>query len=724
MSTYPDPTPDSELFRFPSIPGYELDALLGRGGMGRVYRARDRKLGRLVAIKCLVDSGDPQLLRRFEREAKAASRLQHPNIAQLYEFQSQSEPAFLVMELVQGGTLAEYIDKRPLEGKLAASIVSTIAGAIGYAHQNDIVHRDLKPSNILIGRRANATKDLDVSKLRVADFGLAKTISEDSNLTRTGEVVGTANYMSPEQATGVFSRIGPSTDIYSMGAILYELLTGRPPFVAPDSVQTLMMMLSEEPVAPKALVANVPLDLQTICLKCLEKKSARRYASAIELSEDLDRFCRNEPIHARPISHLHRSWKWARRRPWQAVAIGLVCFSAIGSTMGLLLIQQAQHATQKANLELIQANTSLTKANKETEVALDLTQDTLASIVNRVRDELVDIPKAIELRHQTAQDSVALNRELLELRPKNYNTMQELARALEFYRLSLWNSGDREESHVAFVELKQHLDVCCVLFPEDVFFGTERIKLALESVRSLEPAEQVKADAEIQSQIDQILELHPDDPWVYRVASIVSNHWMENAIALGDLEAVGRYTKERVEYCRKYVQFSGDNSKADASKWLIGALTFQSNVQMKLKDFESMQLTIDEAQSTMDSVDWKKTDQLFLSTSARLHELRGNLAQGSNNEPIAIEQYKKGIDILRGLDSEFPDEPSTQTSLAQLEFQLAIVLYRSELFEESKAYLLQAESTVKPVLSKLPDDYLANHIQQQIGKFRDSVDGK
>ena len=310
----------------PTIPGYVVTELIGRGGMGRVYRATDQQLGRTVAVKMLVDADDPELLSRFESEAKAVGSLAHPNITRLFEFgRTEFGVPYCVMEYIAGGTLADVIDGRPILPKKAAEIMHTLSLAIQTAHAAGILHRDLKPANILIaasersGSRpldhrstenpttarllekrgidqqpstaATATpNNIRPDMLRVSDFGLARRIACDSHVTRTGQIVGTPAYMAPEQASGMITNPGPGVDIYSMGTILFELLTGRPPFVGADGIETIMLLLSEDPVPPRTLQPAIPRDLETICLKCLEKKSSRRYLSAQELADDVADF--------------------------------------------------------------------------------------------------------------------------------------------------------------------------------------------------------------------------------------------------------------------------------------------------------------------------------------------------------------------------------------------------------------------------------------------------
>jgi YD repeat-containing protein len=334
------------------IPGYEILAELGHGGMGIVYSARQVALKRLVALKMIRAGADagPQDLERFRTEAEAAARLQHPNIVQIHEVGEQEGRPFFSMEFVDGGSLATRLYGQPQEPREAARLVETLAQAMHYAHQRGVVHRDLKPANVLLsfsrdpGGHVPAVlargAQLGDAVPKISDFGLAKQLDADSARTRTGVILGTPSYMAPEQALGNSKQIGPACDIYALGAILYELLTGRPPFKAGTMLETMDQVRSRDPVPPRQLQAAVPRDLETICLKCLRKEPTRRYASAQELADDLHRFLRHEPIRARPASVLERTSKWVRRHPAATLAGLAVILLVIAGSIGFHLWRQ------------------------------------------------------------------------------------------------------------------------------------------------------------------------------------------------------------------------------------------------------------------------------------------------------------------------------------------------------------------------------------------------
>ncbi|MCC6125662.1 MAG: serine/threonine protein kinase [Pirellulales bacterium] len=314
-----------------SFGNYELLGELGRGGMGVVYKARQQELERVVALKMILQShlASPEHVRRFQAEAKAAAKLRHSHIVQIHEVGQLHGQDFFTMEYIEGQSLAQRLNRRPIDFSAAVRIVAAIARAVDYLHKQGVVHRDLKPSNILL--------DADGDPF-LTDFGLAKVFLEsDSRRTATGVIAGTPSYMAPEQAAGRTAEIGPAADIYSLGAILYELLAGQPPFAADNPLDVLLDVLSGDPPLPRRINPKIPRALELICLKCLQKSPSDRYRSAAALADDLDRFARGEPLLMRPPSIGQRFWSWTRRQPALASRlIGLGLFWLVDTTHFLL----------------------------------------------------------------------------------------------------------------------------------------------------------------------------------------------------------------------------------------------------------------------------------------------------------------------------------------------------------------------------------------------------
>jgi eukaryotic-like serine/threonine-protein kinase len=342
----------------PSVAGYEILGVLGRGGMGVVYKARHVKLNRLVALKMVLAGAHASAhqLARFHTEAEAVARLQHPNIVQIYEVGEFEGLPFFSLEFVSGGTLAKKIDGKPQPPREAAVTVELLACAMAAAHERGILHRDLKPANVL----------LDNDGLpKITDFGLAKRIEDDSSQTKSGTLMGTPSYMSPEQARGDTREIGVLSDQYSLGAILYELLTGRPPFAGPTMLETLYQVRHQEPVPPTRLQPRCPRDLETICLKCLQKEPHQRYANCQALAEDLHRFLAGEPIRARPVSWFEHGWRWCRRNPRVAIlsaSVG-VLFVAVVISLALMAVRMGREREALAETRRI-ANERLGQAGQ------------------------------------------------------------------------------------------------------------------------------------------------------------------------------------------------------------------------------------------------------------------------------------------------------------------------------------------------------------------------
>jgi WD40 repeat protein/tRNA A-37 threonylcarbamoyl transferase component Bud32 len=343
------------------LAGHEILGELGRGGMGIVYKAVQSRLKRTVALKMILHGGfaDPQMRLRFQHEAEAVARLQHPNIVQIYDVGEHEGLPFFSLEYVDGGSLAGQLDGTPWPPAAAARLVETLAQAIAAAHAAGLVHRDLKPANILMQRtegRGQRTEPLTESASvfcpKITDFGLAKRLDGDGtdSATKTGAVVGTPSYMAPEQARGQGGTVGPATDIYSLGTILYELLTGRVPFRAESALETLEQVRTLLPVPPSRLQPKVPRDLDTICLHCMHKEPHKRYPTAAALAEDLRRFQRGEPIIARPATALEKTLKWVRRKPAHA-AVLVISVAAALALLGSGLWFTAQLHTERDNAQ-------------------------------------------------------------------------------------------------------------------------------------------------------------------------------------------------------------------------------------------------------------------------------------------------------------------------------------------------------------------------------------
>jgi hypothetical protein len=320
----------------PQPPGYTVLRRLGSGGMGVVFEAHDRQLDRPVALKMLREGelSGPHY-RRFLDEARAAASLNHPHVVQLFGFGEYRGQPYLVMELVSGPTLQQCLAGRPQPPADAARLVLLLAQAVQAAHDRRIVHRDLKPGNVLVAPpAADPALNCAWGWPKVGDFGLARRLDVQGGLSRTGDVAGTPSYMAPEQALGL-KEVGPAADVYALGAILYEALTGQPPFRGATMSATLNQLLHDDPVAPSRLRPQTPRDLETICLKCLRKDPAGRYDSAQALADDLGRFLRGEPIRARPVGRAEALWKWARRRPAVAALSGCVLAAMVLALAGL-----------------------------------------------------------------------------------------------------------------------------------------------------------------------------------------------------------------------------------------------------------------------------------------------------------------------------------------------------------------------------------------------------
>ena len=401
------------------IGDYEVISEIAHGGMGVVYKARQTALNRTVALKMIKGArfASDEEVTRFRMEAEAAANLDHPNIVPVYEIGQHEGQPYFSMALVKGESLASVLRENPLPPKRAAELLIDVSAAISHAHSKGVIHRDLKPGNIILD---------DEGHPKVTDFGLAKQTESGSELTMTGQVLGTPSYMPPEQASGQ-SLVGVEADVYSLGAVLYTCLTGRPPFQAASVSDTLLQVISQDPVSPRALNSKVDRDLETICLKCLEKESSKRYSSAESLREDLQRYVEDRPITARPISTTARCVRWCKRNP----VIALTSCAAVVGFISVAVVGWIGYASTDAALTQSRLNEQQARMN------LDLAEarfrDALGAVNNfytRVAEEtLLNQPGARPLKRKLLRQALAYYEEFLRDRRGDLALRDELVRA-------------------------------------------------------------------------------------------------------------------------------------------------------------------------------------------------------------------------------------------------------------------------------------------------------
>lgn len=387
----------------PEIPDYEMLDVIGRGGSGVVYRARDRKLHHTVAIKILRSRATTVDRERFQREATTLAALRHQNITRALGAGEVNERPYLILEYIAGGSLGRYMAGRPQDPKESARLVRQLAGAMDAAHAAGFVHRDLKPSNVLLDSQfgRDETTGLDYFVPKITDLGIVKDLSRNDDLTHTRDCLGTPSYMAPEQIKGSKRPIDCRTDVYALGALLYELLTGRPPFRAADPLDTMLQVRDDEPVTPSRIQPKLPRDVETICLKCLEKDPARRYQSARLLAEDLDRFVRGRPILARRTGLWGRLWRWSRRNPGWAAAALVSLLILLGLAIGgPIVANRERHLREQASEQERIAKQERTRARDQFELASQALEGTLDQVLRsaRLQDDALDDVRASLIR--------------------------------------------------------------------------------------------------------------------------------------------------------------------------------------------------------------------------------------------------------------------------------------------------------------------------------------
>ncbi len=658
---------------YPAIPDYFIIEEIGRGGMGVVYLAADLTLHRQVAIKMLHRSSQfsDEHRRRFVGEARAVARLHHPNLVQIFDTGEFEGHPFLIFELVSGGTLAEKIRDQPLNYSQSAKLLETLSLAMQFAHERHIVHRDLKPTNILVGTDGVA---------RISDFGLAKRLDEEGQQTISGLVIGTPSYMAPEQAAGLSGASSPAVDVYSLGAIFYELLTGQPPYKAASVMETLEQLRTTDPIPPRKIRSDIPRDLETICLKCMHKEPSRRYISAQLLAEELGRFLRGESIISRPVGPTERVGRWCKRHPLPTSLAGALVLVV---TVAFIAVSwQWQEAVTHKKL----AETNAEKFQAERDKAIEATKQAEANAAateyQRIRAErhLAAAESRFEKAQAPIQELIRLGIELVRQPHMEARGRQALENASQF-RQSLLDekSDDPEARYVAATTFR------------------------ILGWTLLEHGEDSAAEQTYSESLKILMELYDQDPDNLRYLQLMRKVCLERGVALSHLnqpEAAEQSCRDSVLYAETLL----DNDSQNA-EYLVGLGSSLLNWAARLHDIGRWEETVSVLERSVDllrEVDSPHADDVNYQTSLAL-ALSGLAGQLWKTEQKAAEALAvEAIEIHRNLvaRSEAPRDAAMYliSSLNQLTDKYSLLGRLSE----AEELLAESMKLAKSARSSFP----------------------
>jgi serine/threonine protein kinase len=698
--------------------GYELLEELGRGGMGVVYKARQTGLGRVVALK-LIRTGEhagAAERARFRAEAEVVARLSHPNIVPIYEAGEADGLPFFSLEFVDGPTLAELLAGTPQPAEQSARLVETLARAVHFAHERGVIHRDLKPANVLLQRkpttertdytdytdkekkvrqagasRSSASAALSVPSVlsvvdflpKITDFGLARRVEGSSALTHTGDILGTPSYMAPEQAEGRARELGPLVDVWALGAILYEALTGRPPFHGTSAMETMLQVRSAEPVPPTRLQPKAPRDLETICLKCLEKDPHRRYATAADLADDLGRFLTRQPIRARPVGAWERALKWARRRPTVAALVGVSAFALVS----LLVAGWWSSLALSAAAERERAQRRL--AEEHFGRALEAVDQLLAEVAHI---DLAGVPHMEQRRRNLLLKAVRFYQDFLDQRGDDPTVRQHAGRVysrLGDIREMLNEDGEAERAYDRALALLEE--------PGELARAHNNRGVLLKKRGNFAPAELALRRALQLRQ--QLADDHPNHPDSQR--DLADSHYHLGAL-LAPL--AGREQQARAAYQRALTlqkELAARDGRAEYRRDLartcnnLGKLLWQTGQRpAALQAFEqSLDVTRQLARDF-------PHEPVYSWDLARAHNNRASALRKARPDQ-AERAYQEAEKILADLAADFPTVPRYQRERAAVCANLGRLLHRQRRTVAAEAALGEA----RRLRAKLARDY-------------------
>jgi tetratricopeptide (TPR) repeat protein len=651
---------------------YLVEARVGHGGMGSVYRAlRQGEYRQRVALKVIRPGlASEEVLHRFRTERQVLAELEHPHIARLLDGGcTEDGRPYFVMEYIDGEPLHRYCESRQLGTRERVELLRSVCAAVRHAHECGVLHRDLKPDNVLVTTEGTP---------KVTDFGLAKRLDADSDgpaQTQTGAVLGTPSYMAPEQAAGQRAKVGVATDVYALGAVLYELLTGRPPFRSETPLETLQQVLSDEPVPPGQLHPKLARDLETICLKCLQKDPARRYATVAALADDLRRFHGGEPILARPVGRAERLWRWCRRNPAAASAAALLVTATLGLAVGLWVVNNARQETEDAlgKVEQEQQKTAQAlelsqKAEKNAGTQRQLALKTLRGVIEDIQARLKDKPGQAGLRkallaraqaglsevaraadtaamvdHETIWVHIELGDIFLRIEEGGtaegkvqYDTAQRLAR--QVWEVNPENKLARRDLNVCHNKLG---DVCLVLL--DYRTALDNYKKALDLSRPL-------ADE------------HPRDANLQRDLAVSLTKVGDVCLKLDDLRvALGNY-KPALDIAQRLADLDRNNDGAQRD--LSVAYNKLGNVQLRLGQGQSALDSYRNAMEIRQRLARAYSNSLQAQRDLMVSHLKlGDVHVRLGDARAALDSYKAALEICQGRAGTDPKDAQTQRDL-------------------------------------------------------------
>ena len=685
----------------PFLTGYDIVQEIGRGGMGVVYQARQRGLGRIVALKMMLPPHGTRERARFRTEAEATARLSHPNIVQIFEVGQEGDRPFLSMEFVAGKSLDQRLAASLLAPRAAAELLLTLASAVAYAHDQGIIHRDLKPANIVLAEDGTP---------KITDFGLARQVMPPGSTPElhadgppSVAIVGTPGYMAPEQcASG--SHVGPPADVYALGAILYEALTGRPPFRGETALDILELVRSQEPVPPSRLASKVPRDLETICLKCLSKQPQQRYAGAAALAEDLRRFLAGDTILARPVGRTERAIRWCGRNPTIAALAGGIMLALVGGmTASTSLAVWALHEKGRADQHAQQVLAARELAEHHFAQAEKAVEEYLDGIEDNDRLKEADF---LDLRKQLLTSAVPFYEDFVKARPADAELDAKRGRAYERLASVRRHLGDREQ---ASADYRQALIIFQTLAAEhpDVPAYRQQQARCHHGLASMlfDLGKQQEAETEQRQALAlqrPLAAAFPDDP-AYR-SDLAASHHMLGFM----LKAAGNAREAETEYDRAIAlrealatefptiaRYRTDLADSHTSLGtVLGALGRRAEEAAEYRKALPLQNRL--AAEFPNVPDHRQS-------LARTHTNLGVLLAQLRKRPEAEAEYREALRLQRLLAADFPNVPEYRRSVAMSLFNIGTLLSGMGRPADAKAEFREALQLQRQLVEQFPD---------------------